>query len=156
MLRAVYYCGSSVFLPNPNDIDIVYIYDTVEEIREALRKRKHRSTDFNVHYELAVPKVFLGCYAYHYMKRIDGETMPLENFSIFDHKAEYVELLKRFASWLPKENKKWYHILTACYIYKNGNYDLTDTQLKAIQSTHDNGITETRYKFCLKTLNELL
>ena len=155
MLRAIYYCGSVVILKNPRDVDIVYIYDTVEEIREALKHKPHDS-EFNLHYELATPKVFLGCYAYHYMKRIEGEVMELEQFSIFDHKDEYVLLLKQYADWLDHTDKKWYHILTACYIYKNNSYDLTETQLKAIQSTHDNGITETRYKFCLKTLNELL
>ena len=43
MLKAIYTTGSSLFLPNSNDKDVVYYYETKEERREALIKYKHDS-----------------------------------------------------------------------------------------------------------------
>lgn len=153
MLKAKYITGSSLLLENYNDIDQVWFYETKEECNEARRTRGLARKDLDVHYDYVRPlKVFLGCYSYHYMKLVEGEDLHLDNFSIFDHKEEYIELLKRYAGWLPKENKRWYHILTACYMFANESYELTSAQLKAIQSTHDKGITDAKYNYCLKQL----
>ena len=153
MLKAKYTTGSSCFLENSNDKDEVWFYETKEEANEARRKRKGGVKGIDVHYDYIRPlKVFLGCYIYHYSKLVEGEDLHLDEFSIFDHKEEYIELLKKYVSWLPKTEKKWYHILTACYMFDNNSYDLTDAQLTAIQRTHDKGITDAKYNYCLKQL----
>lgn len=152
MLKAKYITGSSLLLEKYNDIDQVWFYETKEESREALIKGE-RQSDINIHFDYVRPlKVFLGCYIYHFMKLVEGEDLHLADFSIFDHKEEYIELLKRYAGWLPKESKRWYHILTACYMFENESYDLTSAQLTAIQRTHDKGITDAKYNYCLKQL----
>lgn len=152
MLKAKYTTGSSLILKKPNDQDFVYFYETKEEKREALIKHRHEE-NIDVHFDYVRPlKVFLGCYIYHFMELVEGEDLHLAGFSIFDHKDEYMELLKWYASWLPKDNKRWYHILTAYYMFKNNSYDLTEAQLKAIQSTHDKGITDAKYNLCIEWL----
>lgn len=154
MLKAIYKTGSSLLLDKTNDKDLVYFYETKEEKREALIKYKH-DANADVHFDYVRPlKVFLGCYIYHFMVKVKGTNLHLDKFDIFNEqtKAEYIELLKNYASWLPKESKKWYHILVACYMYKNGSYDLTEAQLEAVQRTHDKGITDAKYNYCLKQL----
>ena len=153
MYRATYTTGSSCFLPNAQDHDIIHIYDTKEECRNALIHLKQEE-GVCVHFETYPPRVFLGCYIYHFMEHLEGEELPLKDFSIFEHKEEYIALLKHHTTYLRKTSKLWYHILTACYMFKNGSYELTDSQLQAIQRTHDKGITDAKYKFCLDTLEE--
>ena len=154
MLKAKYTTGSSLLINNPRDIDEVWFYEAKEECDKARTARGLGEENVNVHYSYVgrEPMVYLGCYIYHFMKLVEGEDLHLDNFSIFDHKEEYIELLKRYAGWLPKENKRWYHILTACYMFENNSYDLTSAQLTAIQRTHDKGITDAKYNYCLKQL----
>lgn len=153
MLKAKYTTGSSCFLTNHNDCDEVWFFETKDEAREARRTRGAGVKDIDIHYDYVRPlKVFLGCYIYHYAKLVEGEDLHLDEFSIFDNKEQYTELLKRYAGWLPKSDKRWYHILTACYMFANENYDLTSSQLEAIQRTHDKGITDAKYNYCLKQL----
>lgn len=156
MKRAVYLTGSSLILKQYNDKDIVIFYDTKEEAREALLKTKNTLNTYDVHFDYGRGHVFLGCYIYHFMKHVEGEVLYLSDFDIFNEaiKREYVTLLNKYVN-LPLESKLWYHILIACYMYKNGSYDLTEAQLSAVQRTHDKGITESKYKFCIDTLKEL-
>ena len=157
MIKAIYTTGSSLFLPKPNDKDVVRFYETKEEKREALIKYRH-DDERDVHFDYVRPlTVFLGCYIYHFMELVEGEDLHLADFDIFDAqiKKDYVALLNKYASWLKHDSKLWYHILTACYMYKNNSYDLTATQLKTIQSVHDKGVTDSKYKFCIETLKEL-
>lgn len=152
MLKATYRTGSSLILPNSNDNDVVFFYETKEERREALIKHKH-SDEIDAHFDYIRPlKVFLGCYIYHFMELVEGEDLHLNDFSIFEHQEEYMELLKWYAERLSKKNKRWYHILTAYYMFKNNSYDLTEPQLKAIQSAHDKGITDAKYNLCIEWL----
>lgn len=153
MLKAKYTTGSSCFLEKHNDNDEVWFYETKEEATEARITRGAGVKGIDVHYDYVRPlKVFLGCYIYHFAKLLEGEDLHLNEFSIFDHKEEYIELMKKYVSWLPKEDKHWYHILTACYMFANKSYDLTSTQLETIQRTHDKGITDAKYNYCLKQL----
>lgn len=156
MYRATYKTGASLILKVSNDVDVVRFYDTEEERREALIHYKHDDPN-NVHFDSLEksPRVFLGCYIYHFMELIEGEDLHLDEFNIFDHKEEYVALLKKYTEWLPLENKWWYHILTAVYMYANGSYELTDKQLADIQRTHDKGISNAKHKYCIEQL-ELL
>lgn len=152
MLKARYTTGSSLLLEKHNDIDEVWFYESKEEKNNALAKYRPQE-GIDVHFDYVRPlKVFLGCYSYHYMKLIEGEDLHLDEFNIFDHEEEYKELLRRYVSWLPLESKKWYHIITAYYLFKNKNYDLTEAQLKVIQSTHDKGITNAKYNLCIEWL----
>ena len=157
MIRAIYKTGSSLLLEHSNDNDLVYFFDSNEEAQKAQNFfGKKDSEGADIHYDyVREQKVFLGCYIYHFMELVKGKDLHLADFSIFDHKEEYMALLKRYAEWLPQTSKWWYHILIACYMYKNGSYDLTEAQLSAVQRTHDKGITESKYKFCIDTLKEL-
>lgn len=157
MYRATYKTGSSLILKGSNDIDVVRFYDTEEERKEALIHYKHdRQNDVHFDSLEKSPRVFLGCFIYHFMELIEGEDLHLNEFSIFDHKKEYADLLKKqYVYWIPHKSKWWYHILTACYMFKNNSYDLTEAQLKAIQSTHDKGITNAKYNLCIEVLNEI-
>lgn len=157
MLKAIYTTGSSLILNESNDKDTVRYYETKEECIEAVETYKH-DHETDVHFDYVRPlKTFLGCYIYHFMELVEGEDLHLNDFDIFEenNKKDYVACLNRFAKWLPQDHKWWYHILTACYMYKNGSYDLTEAQLKAVQRTHDKGITESKYNFCIETLKEL-
>ena len=125
MLKAKYTTGSSILLENYNDIDEVWFYNTKKECDKARATRGLGKKDINVHFDYVRPlKVFLGCYIYHYMKLIEGEDLRLDEFSIFDHEEEYKELLRRYASWLPQESKRWYHF--ANNLYKECSYEPTD------------------------------
>lgn len=156
MLRAIYFCGSALLLEKVNDIDKLYCYDTKEEAIEASLKYKHNSK-FDIHFCDTKPHIFLGCYAYHYLMLNEGEDLHLNDFNIFKKKIknEYVELLKKYANRLKASDKKWYHILTACYLYANGEYKLTDEQLNTIQEVHDNGASQSIINYCKEQL-ELL
>ena len=158
MIRAIYKTGSSLILNNSNDNDLVYFFDTKEESKTAVdffKKENNNGADIHFDY-VREPSVFLGCYIYHFMELVKGKDLHLADFSVFDHKEEYMALLKRYAEWLPQDNKKWYHILTAYYMYKNESYELTETQLKAIQKAHDEGITNAKYNLCIEWLGVVL
>jgi len=155
MRKAIYKTGSSLLLENYHDIDEVWFFETREEKLEAVKTLPHEK-DRDVHCDYIRPlKVFLACYLYHYMQLIEGEDLHLDEFSIFDHKDEYIALLKRYVSWLPRDRKKWYHILTAVYLLKKGEYKLTKTQLNNIQNTHDNGISDKLYNYIIDYLKDL-
>ena len=157
MLRAIYYCGSSVILPNPRDVDIVYMYDTIEELHEAKRNKKKRDTDFNIHYELTTPRVFLGCYAYPYMRRIEGEDLHLENFSLLDHKDEYIAKIKEYVKFLQqhREDKKWYHVYLGISILDRGTMELSQEQRENAQKIHDEGINCELYNYIIDYLEKV-
>ena len=145
MLRSIYKTGSSVILPNPKDTDLIYYYDTSSERLEALQNYKHDNGDIHFRVVSGATSIFLGCYVYHYMQLIEGESIPnLESFSIFDEKIKpkYVECLKKHYNLLPNKHKKWYHIVIAYFLYKHGEYELSEKELKIAQSVHDKGITE--------------
>lgn len=156
MLKAVYKTGSSCLLSNSNDVDYLYYYETNEERLEAIKKSKH--DDINKHYKLWDKKldVFLGCYIYPFMEHIEGEEVEeFKTFNICDHKKEYKEIALKYISFLKDDSKEWYHILTACYMFERNKNSLTKTQLKQIQSVHDNGITEELKEYCINILNEI-
>lgn len=144
MLRAVYKTGSSLILPNPKDIDYICYYDTNEERIKALAK--NRNIEANNHFRVfgSEPKIFLGCYIYPYMEKVQGEDIDFKSFNLFDSetKSKYIELLRKYASCLPNENKKWYHIYIAVSIYENGKNKLTKKQIATAQKIHDKGVDE--------------
>ena len=152
---AIYKGGSSLFLKNNRDIDLVYFYPTrYEALQEKMSY--HKSGNIDIHFlKVHNPKVNLWCYLYHFMELVEGENLHLDKFSIFDHKDEYIEHLKIYLA-LPHRHKYWYHILTAVYLFKNNEYTLTEKQLKDIQQTHDNGISEELYQHIVKYLTEAL
>lgn len=153
MIKAIYKTGSNLYLDNGRDTDLVYYYETKEECIEAIKAFKGKA-ESDIHFDYVRPvKVGLWCYLYRFMELVEGEDLHLADFSIFDHKEEYINCLKKFVGWLPKDNKWWYHILTACYMFENNSYELTKAQLKDIQRTHDKGITDAKYNYCLKQLD---
>ena len=151
---AIYTTGSSLILKKPNDKDVVYFYPTKEEKIEALRTYRHDS-EYDVHFAVAKTCVFLGCYIYHFMELIEGEDLHLNEFSIFDHKEEYIALLKKAVNIYNRKSKKWYQILTAVYMFENNSYDLTEEQLKDIQQAHDKGVTKKLYTYIIDYLEKV-
>lgn len=158
MLRCIYKTGSQCFLPKSNDKDYLYYYDTNDERKEALRKNRNHTDDIHFRTIGNDPRVFLGCYIYHWVELVEGEEIEaFKTFSIFNEevKSKYVPLLKSYAQFLKDTDKAWYHILTACYLYVRGKYQLTKTELNKIQSVHDSGITKELKEYCINILNEI-
>lgn len=147
MLRAIYKCGSACILPTPKDEDYIYYYDTNEERLEALKKNHNHSVDNHYRIWGSEPKVFLGCYIYPFMEKIDGEDIDFQSFDIFDEKIkeQYFEVINRNIEHFKKEDKRWYHIVIAYYMYKNEQMKLTSQQKEVAQNTHDRGISDTMY-----------
>ena len=127
MLRAIYKCGSACILPTPKDEDYIYYYDTNEERLEALKKNHNHSVDNHYRIWGSEPKVFLGCHIYPFMEKVEGDDIDFQAFNIFDEntKKQYFDVIKKYIEFLPKENKKWYHIVIAYYMYKKGEINLT-------------------------------
>lgn len=153
MLLAIYKCGSGLLLDNPRDNDLLYIFETKEQAMDALIKNRDREKD--IHFEwLGHNKIFLGCYAYPLMELLEGEEIDeFKKFSIFDHEEEYKDLLKSYAKKLSLNDKRWYHILVAIYMYENGKSKLNKTQLKKVQKVHDEkGIDQEVKKYIMEKL----
>ena len=156
-MRATYKTGSGVLLENSHDIDYVYYFDTIEEIREA-REKRNQKDGICKHYCLWEKKtrVNIGCYIYPFMEHIEGdESDDFKNFNICDHKHEYKEVALPYINFLKDDCKEWYHILTACYMFERNKNSVTKTQLKKIQSVHDKGITKELKEYCINILNEI-
>lgn len=152
MLRAIYKTGSQLVFKHSNDKDYVRFYDTREERLLALIKHK-RNDEADVHFALAVPKIFIGCYIYPFMELVQGEEIEeFKNFSLIDHKDEYIELVRNYVQWLPRENKKWYHIYLGISMLDRGTMELTDEQRENAQSIHDNGINDELYDYIIDYL----
>ena len=153
---AEYKTGSSLVLEKPNDIDVVWFYATKEDKYEALKKFTPSDFDYDVHFDYVRPfKAFIGCYIYLYMELISGEDLHLDKLSIFDHKEEYVELLKRYANYLPRESKLWYHVYLGVSILDRGKSYLTKEQKQNAQLLHDNGINDKLYDYIIDYLNKV-
>lgn len=145
MLKAKYKGGSSVLLPQPNDTDYFFYYDTPQECREALIKNHDHSVDNHYRVIGYDPRVSLWCYVFPFMELVEGEEIKeLKEFSIFDEqvKTEYIALLKKEIERINKSSKRWYHIVIAYYMYQNGEMTLTSQQLKVAQDTHDKGVSD--------------
>lgn len=156
MLKSVYRGGSSVILDRPNDIDYFYYFDDVEEKRQAfaINHDKKHDNHFRVWKDECL--IFLGCYAYPFMELVEGEEIKsFKKFNICEHKSEYKKLALNMINIIKDTNKKWYHILTACYMFTNENNTLTDEQREIIQKVHDEGITEELKQYCVDTLNTI-
>lgn len=142
-LISVYLGGSSCILPQARDIDLIYIYETQEEAREALIHNKRRDSDCHfASLEKELGKVCLRNYQYPFMRLVQGKSiLEIENYSIFEHEQECVEFIKGYFSWLPLESKWWYHIYFYYEFFKNGNLELTNEILNTAQEIHDNGVS---------------
>ena len=153
MLRAVYKCGSQLFLSKPHDIDVLMVYDTRKECREAIKMNADRSVDKHYMCMENLDVVFLGCYARPFLELIEGQEIEkLKNFSIFDHEEEYKSLLRGFAHSLSKEHKYWYHIYIAVRMFDKGKMSLTKKEKETAQKIHDKGINEELYAYIIDFL----
>ena len=100
----------------------------------------------------------MGCYAYPFMQHISGEQITeFENFSILDEtiRPQYIEVVKKNLTCIPRKSKRWYHIVIAYYIFKNGEMKLTTQQKEVVQNTHDKGISDTMYNKVVDYFNQL-
>ena len=157
MLRAVYQVGSSVILSKHRDIDYLYIYDTIEEKREAFRKGKHEKGIDNHYVALEkVPFIYIGCWGYRYAKLISGEEIDaIKNFNLFEHKDRLKEMCLKYFGVLRDTDKHWYHILILCYMFEKKKMTLTKAQIKVVQQVHDNGITKELKEYCVNIISNL-
>ena len=153
MIRAKYLGGSSVILPIHNDIDYYYFCDTREERLELVKNNKDHSVDNHYRTIEQATKLTIFCYIYPFMQLIEGEEIKeLTNFSIFDHKNEYIALLKKYINRLDKKDKHWYHILVATYMFKNVKMKLTKKQLENVVLVHNQGINDELYSYIIANL----
>lgn len=156
MLRAIYKGGSCVLLKNYNDIDYFYYYDNRVERVCAVRNNKDHKV--NNHYRLWEKrlKIFLGCWSYPYEEKVDGEEIvEFKDFNICDHKQEYKACVLPLTNIFKDNDKRWYHILIACYMFENKKHHITKKQLEIVQKVHDEGITKDLKEYCINTLNAI-
>lgn len=156
---AIYKGGSSLFLENHNDIDFIYVYETNKERLNGVRQCQKTPTK-DIHcatLDKMQNQLFLGAYSLPYLVLVSGEDLMLNNHRIFERQKEYANLLLDYASFLPRESKKWYQVLLGTYCLKNGiNKDFTKTQIKNAQKVHDNGINDTLYKYIIDNLSKIV
>jgi len=152
MRVAIYQSGSSCILPKSHDIDLIYYYDNNDERMSDFRTNHNK--EYDIHFDMVdrAKRVRLGCYIYPFMKHIEGEDLHFEDFSIFDVKDEYIELLKKHISFLPKQDKKWYHIYIAVRMFDKGKMTLTKKEKEIAQKIHDEGINEEIYQYIIDYL----
>ena len=153
MIISSYKGGSSVILPKHKDIDIFNYYETKEEALEELRQCNDHSVDYHfLHYEKRL-HIFIGCYAYPFMEHISGqEITEFKLFNICEHKEEYKKVADFFIKHAENIDKRWYHLVIACFMFQNGKNEITEEQKEIAQSVHDNGISDKLKKFIKKTL----
>jgi len=155
MLKAIYKTGSQLVFEHSNDKDYVHFYETNEERLNALKKHKY-DKEADVHFAVASPRIFIGCYIYPFMELVQGEEIEeLKNFNLIDHKDEYIVLVRKYMKWLTRENKKWYHIYLGISMLDRGVMELTDEQRKNAQSIHDNGINDELYDYIIDYLSKV-
>ena len=155
MLLAKYQCGSKAIGLKGNDKDILFVYDNKEEYKIA--KRKPRVKDEDWHFALLerCDKIRLGCYAYSKMKLLEGnEVDKLKSFNFLEHFQEWLEMAKRYASNMRKEDKRWYHILAGIYFKENGKMTLTKEQKATLQQVKDDCINDELYKYIIDYLSK--
>ena len=156
MLKAKYRTGSIQILPKHRDIDFVYYYETKEERLEALRN--NQELDVNIHFDVfpTQPRITTFCYLYPLMELIEGEECEaLKTFNVCDHKHEYKKVAMKFVERMKDNDKRWYHILIACYMFENNKNAITEEQKENAQAVHDNGITEELKEYCINILNKI-
>lgn len=143
---SIYKTGSSCFLKNPHDKDLVLYYETKEEAIEHLTNMPH-NTGYCLHFDYVGHIIHdTGSYIYAYMKKSMGKTISFEGFNFLNEKEEYAYHYRKFYRKLPDTAKTWYRILTASYIFSNNSYELTEEQKEHIQKVHDDGIIDEESK----------
>lgn len=149
---SIYKGGSSVILPNGNDVDIFCYYKTNDERIKALTKNADHSKDYHFVLKDKAKNIFFGCYAYPYMELVSGEDLGLKDFNVKDHEIEYAKYLIKYIETFKDKgltHKRWYHIyLGYCAIKNDSGKKFTKTQIEKAQKIHDNGIS-------LKDLNNI-
>ena len=156
MLVAKYKSGSQLFISNGNDEDYVYYYQTEQDKIWAMTHNKDHSVDKHYMSLENATKVRLYCYNYPFMKLVEGkEIKELKEFSIFDHKEEYMKVLKYYAQSLPRENKKWYHIYIAITMFEKGKMSLTKKEKGIAQEIHDKGVNCDQYNHIIDYLDQI-
>lgn len=92
------------------------------------------------------PKIY--SYQRHFQKVLYG-TPTRGQYDIFENEIEYKQHLIQYGLGKPFEPqyKTMYHILTAIYLFDNGEYSITEEQAKNIQLCHDRKMTQEIYNF---------
>lgn len=147
MLLAVYKVGSQLFLNKPHDKDVLYVYETDQEMIEQLKSYKP-AEGLDIHFTTPQreTRTFIGMYSLHYAQHEAGEHIKaVEEHNIFtdDVKGRYKELVLKTIPRLHLNNKLWYHIYIAMCLYKKGKYyKFTKAEKGTFQKIHDEGVDE--------------
>ena len=147
MLLAVYKVGSQLFLSKPHDKDLLYIYETDQEVIEQLKNYKPaESLDIHFSTPQRETRAFIGMYGLHYAQHEAGEHIKeVEEHNMFDEnvKRAYKELVLKTIPRLRLNNKLWYHIYIAKCLYEKGKYyKFTKAEKCTFQKIHDEGVDE--------------
>lgn len=98
------------------------------------------------------PTIRIYAYQYHFLEPVYGDIF--QNFDIFQRSKEYKKRMIDYS--LHHENdlklKQWYHILTGIYMLQNGEYNLTDEQIKNVRLCHSRQMTQEIYDYIQQQL----
>ncbi len=147
--------GSLPWITNAHDVDIVFYVKhnhtspEVQRFKQLAAQYKPAGTCWII--ETVPDRKYLYGYEYHFLKNIWGTEKP--KWDIFEPtmQARTKQFLKTWVGRkLPRSSKLWYHVLTQVYLFKNGDYFLTDEQAANVRLCHDRKMTEELYDFVVK------
>lgn len=156
---SIYKTGSDIlpWIKNPQDKDYrVYINGANNKIRDELQKNPPKNSHYIVRDGNKRQHPRTHSYQKYFEKPLYGEDLDCNKYNIFENEKEYKQYLINYCSirtYTP-ENKVWYHILTAIYLFDNGDYFITDEQAQNIQLCHDRKMTPEIYNYIKIRLNE--
>ena len=159
-LISVWVTGSKSlpWLTETNDRDVVFYVqhnhpsDEVALFKELIKNNKPHNECWIL--EIVPDRKYLFGYQYHFLQHVYGEIKP--EWDIFE--PLMMNRTKRYlVNWvkkgLPKEHKLWYHVLTHIYLFKNGDYFLTDEQAKCVQAAHNHKMTDETFNFIMSEIS---
>lgn len=178
---AIFQVGSSIVCKNPQDIDVLVVYENQAELEEKFKGRKCLHDDRGYKYEvfsnsLDNMKVGMENFMYEggkYLKFLAGdeEAVNVSQFNVLENesfkRACLEKLLDRILSikfadpdepkYMSSYTNKPYRLLMSCFILDNNSYDLTKKQVAAINKAHDEvSISEEQLEYCYEVVTRLI
>lgn len=164
---AIYLCGSSLLVDNPNDIDLSIVYENYNEMRTIicnmssedrnyfnnLKKEQHitcLNSSLDIIYDRIESFAYEGPNYYIFLKGTD--VLDKSKINILENKSFRInsinKLLTSIDEWLSGMIKnvddslniygnKPYRILWTTYILYNNSYTLTEKQIEKLNEVHD-------------------
>lgn len=176
----IYKVGSSLVCNNPNDIDLVLIYDNKEDMLDASNKHhqlisRDEETINGIKYNLLFNnKEYIRntaiYYSYEfgpYLVQLYGDDDVMKDFNMLTNlelkkdvcmhiNNELIAKVQRnypFGSYITKP----YRLLLTCYILDNNSFELTEEQLLTINQVHDNkSMSDELWDYCKHVIYNIL